>query len=102
MLWQSALESAIQVAIAIVGFSGIVAAVGRRGAGHWTPADQLLLRILLTSAGVGLVFAFLPFVLVDAIEPDLAWRVASGLVAVWTICITVYRRLQAASVPASE
>ena len=32
MAWESALGSVIEVAIALVGFSGIVAAVGRRGA----------------------------------------------------------------------
>jgi hypothetical protein len=38
--WQSALESAIEVAIGLAGFSGIVAADGRhlplRGGAEWT------------------------------------------------------------------
>ena len=47
MSWESALGSAIEVAIGLAGFSGIIAAVGRRGAGSWTAADEILLRILL-------------------------------------------------------
>jgi len=96
--WESALGSVIEVAIAIAGFSGIVAAVGRRGAGHWSEADQLRLRILLTASGVALVFAFLPFVLVDLIDPSLAWRLASGLLAIHTAVITVYRIRQSSSI----
>jgi hypothetical protein len=92
---ESALGSVIEVAIAIAGFSGIVAAVGRRGAGHWTAADQLRLRILLTASGAALVFAFLPFVLADLIAQDLLWRIASGLLAIHTVAISAYRIRQA-------
>ena len=79
----------------MAGFSGIVAAVGRRGSGHWTEVDQLRLRILLTASGVALLFAFLPFVLVDLIDPSLMWRLASGLLAAHTIFITACRFRQA-------
>jgi hypothetical protein len=95
MAWESALGSAIEVAIGIAGFSGIVAAVGRRGAGHWTDADQIRLRILLTASGASLVFSFLPFVLVDVIEPPLVWRLGSALVATYMVGITILRVRQA-------
>ena len=72
-----------------------MAAVGRRGAGHWTDADQLLLRILLTSSGVALIFAFLPFLLLDWMDPSWAWRIGSALLAIWNTGIQVYRRRQA-------
>ena len=58
MYWNEALGAAIEVAIAIAGFSGIVAAVGRRGAGDWTSIDQLRLRVLLTASGSAGAFAF--------------------------------------------
>lgn len=102
MLWESALGSVIEVAIAIAGFSGIVAAVGHRGAGRWTAADQLRLRILLTASGVAIVFAFLPFVLVDLLDPSIAWRLASGLLAIHTAAITAHRVRQASHANASE
>jgi hypothetical protein len=99
MTWESALGSAIEVAIAIAGFSGILAAVGCRGAGHWTEADQLRLRILLTSTGIALVFAFLPFLLIDLIDPSLVWRVGSALQVVWTVGILIYRARQVSIAP---
>ncbi|MGD8280769.1 MAG: hypothetical protein PVF69_06410 [Gemmatimonadota bacterium] len=95
MRWESALGSIIEVAIAIAGFSGIVAAVGRRSEGHWTDADQLRLRILLTASGVALVFAFLPFVLVDLAGEQLVWRAASALLAIHMGGISAYRVRQA-------
>jgi len=91
MAWESALGSVIEVAIALAGFSGIVAAVGRRGAGHWSPVDQLLLRVLLTAAGAALAFAFLPFLLIDVIDPSLVWRICSGLHATFVFGILLYR-----------
>ena len=75
--WESALGSAIEVAIAIAGFSGIVAAVGRRAAGSWTDSDQLNLRILLTASGATIFFAFLPFLLIGPLDPPVAWRFAN-------------------------
>lgn len=95
MIWESALGSIIEVAIGIAGFSGIVAAVGRRGAGHWTDADQLRLQVLLTASGVALVFAFLPFVLVDLIGDRLVWRSCSALLAIHTTGISIHRIRQA-------
>ncbi len=91
MAWESALGSLIEVAIALVGFSGIVAAVGRRGAGHWSKIDQLRLRILLSAGGAALSFAFLPFTMIDAIDPSLAWRLCSGMLAIWFMGIMSYR-----------
>lgn len=94
MTWDSALGSVIEVAIALAGFSGIVAAVGRRGAGQWSAADQLLLRILLLSSGALLVFAFLPFILIDLLEPSVVWRVLSGITALWYGIVPVVRQRQ--------
>ena len=94
MAWESALGSLIQVAIAIAGFSGIVAAVGRRSTGYWTDSDQLRLRILLTASGATLVFGFLPFVLVELFELSLVWRLASGVYAIYTVGIAIYRARQ--------
>lgn len=91
MAWESALDSVIEVAISLVGFSGIVAAVGRRGAGHWSPVDQLRLRVLLTAAGAALAFAFLPFLLIDVIDPSLVWRSCSGVHATFVFGILLYR-----------
>lgn len=94
MAWESALGSVIEVATAIAGFSGIVATLGHRNAGHWTPADQLRLRVLLTASGATLVFGFLPFLLVDLFELSVVWRISSALYAIYQSGIATYRMRQ--------
>jgi hypothetical protein len=91
MAWESALDSVIEVAISLAGFSGIVAAVGRRGAGHWSPLDQLRLRVLLTAAGAALALAFLPYLLIDVLDTSLVWRICSGVHATFVFGIMLYR-----------
>ena len=98
MHWTSALESAIQISIAICSFSGIVAAVGRRATGRWTSAEQFLLRQLLTASGATLLFAYFPFVLLDAIPEPTCWRIVSGLLAIWRITIIVRSFRQMAAI----
>ena len=102
MNWSEALGAAIEVAIAIAGFSGIVAAVGRRGAGDWTPTDQVRLRVLLTASGAAGAFAFLPFILLDTgLDADLFWRLGTGAQIAWLIAIPLYRRRQATRMEAT-
>ena len=96
MNWSEALGSGIEVAIAIAGFSGIIAAVGRRGSGDWTPTDQLRLRVVLTASGVAGAFAVLPFIFLDAgLDAELFWRLGTGAQAAWLIAIPLHRRRQA-------
>lgn len=57
--------------------------------------DRDLQPPLWRGPGVGLLFAFLPFVLVAAIEPSLVWRLGSGLLAIYTVGITILRVRQA-------
>ncbi len=96
MNWSEALSAAITVGISIVGFSGIIAAIGRRSAGNWTASDQLLLRILLTSSSAAIVFAFLPFIFLDTgLDPVLFWKIGSGAIFVWFLGIIVLRKNQA-------
>jgi hypothetical protein len=94
MSWESALQSAIEVAIGIAGFSGIVGAVAGRTAGQWNAANQVRLRVLLTASGGALIFAFLPFLLIDSFESETVWRSLSALLAVHTTGISIYRRRQ--------
>lgn len=97
MPWDSALGSIIEVAIALAGFAGIVAAVGRRGSGQWSAADQLLLRVLLLSSGAAIIFAFLPFILADALELSMLWRVLSAVLALWLTAVAILRIRQSMS-----
>jgi hypothetical protein len=97
MSWESALQSAIEVAIGIAGFSGIVGAVAGRTGGQWDTDDYVRLRVLLTASGIALVFAFLPFLLVDSFESEQIWRSLSALLAIVSAGITIYRGRQSRS-----
>jgi hypothetical protein len=94
MSWDAALGSVIEVAVGIAGFSGIAAAVGRRREGRWDPMEQLLLRVLLLASGIAILFSFLPFTMIELMEPRLVWRILSGLLAAWVLGIAIIRTRQ--------
>lgn len=73
------LRSLSEVAIALAGFTGIVAALGRRAGGRWSPLEWLRLRMLLETS-LGVVFLSLLPVLVRqlATRQDLIWRIGNG------------------------
>lgn len=57
---------------------------------------------LLTASSAAMVFAFLPFVVMDArLDPELAWRIGSGMQVVWFMGIPVFRFRQARRLGAS-
>ncbi len=76
---QDALTTVAEIAIAIAGFSGIAAVLGRRRVGEWAPADVFRLRLLLRISFAVVLFCFLPIVLSSAsVAPKLTWAVSSG------------------------
>jgi hypothetical protein len=95
MNWESALAGGIEVSIAIAGFAGVVAAVNRREDGTWTATDQLLLEMLLTGSAISCAFSFLPFVLLDVLDENVAWRTGSALQVLWIFGISIFRSRQA-------
>ena len=96
MYWQAALSGSMGIAIAIAGFSGIVAVFGRRNDGFMQAADQLRLSILLTASAVALLFSLAPFVVLDAgVSEIIFWRIGSAVQGVWIISIAMYRIRQA-------
>ena len=95
MYWDSVLTSVIQVAIAIAGFSGIVAVLGRRSEGEWDANDRIRLQGLLLGSFATMLFAFLPYILLSAeIAQDLTWRVSSGVHAIVIGVVAIIRRRQ--------
>jgi hypothetical protein len=93
--WESALSSSIEVAIAIAGFSGIIAVFGRKPGESWPVEDILQLQMLLTASAVAGLFSFLPFVLVETqIEDQLVWKAGSGLQILWLVTISIFRLRQ--------
>jgi len=77
------LQTLAQLFIALVGFTGIVAVIGRRGQGEWDPLERARLDSLLWSSVGGVLFTLAPLLAAAAhVEPTLAWRAGNGIVAV--------------------
>ncbi len=77
-----ALFTVTEVGIALAGFSGVVAVLGRRGAGEWSAPDWLRFAMLLAFSFGAVVFSLLPTLVVGlgASQP-FAWAFSSLLLA---------------------
>jgi hypothetical protein len=76
------LQTIAEIAIAIVGFSGVVAVLGHRGSGKWSDTEIVRLRTLVEPGIVVLFASFLPPVLHLALaSEELAWRISNGVLA---------------------
>lgn len=76
------LRTVSEVAIAIVGFSGVVAVLGHRTDRKWSDIEVVRLRTLVEPGIVVLFASFLPQVLHVALaSEELAWRVSNGVLA---------------------
>jgi hypothetical protein len=97
-----ALATIAEIAIAVAGFSGIAAVLGRRSQGEWTPLDVFRLRALLLSSFYIVVFCFLPIVLsLTALAPSLVWVLSSGAWFAWIAGTTAVRITQARRIAAA-
>jgi hypothetical protein len=68
------------VAVALIGFSGVVMALGRRGHGQWSPPELLQLRTLVEPSIIVLFAAFVPSILALVTDDvELIWRTANGV-----------------------
>jgi len=75
------LETFAQVSATLVGFSGVVFAIGRFSQGGLSPAERMGLLHLLIPAAAALFLAMLPMVISTRVEPDaLFWRAFNGLI----------------------
>lgn len=69
------------VAIALIGFSGVVTALGRRGSGKWSPAETLQLTTLVNPCIVTLYAAFVPIGLgLVTADAEIIWRASNAAV----------------------
>lgn len=62
------------VAIAIAGFSGVVAALPGQSADNFGPLERLNFRILIQVSALVLFFSILPLILHRAFDPNDAWQ----------------------------
>ena len=73
------LELLAELAIGVLGFSGIVAAIGQRGSGEWAPMDRGRFFFMVFSGALVIILALLPFPLHYAgLEVASLWSWSSG------------------------
>ncbi len=67
------------ISIALIGFSGVVTALGRGGTGRWSPSEMLQLRTLVEPSIIILLAAFVPSTLMLVTDnAEIVWRVANN------------------------
>jgi hypothetical protein len=77
-----ALLTISEIAIATIGFAGIMSAL-RTSSSHSADAmHRLRLRLMVESSACVMVFAFLPFVLMGLVESEKIWTLGSGILAI--------------------
>lgn len=76
------LQTISEIAIAIVGFSGVVAVLGHRTSRNWSDQEIVQLRTLVEPGIVVLFASFLPQVLNFALaSEEWAWRISNAALA---------------------
>jgi hypothetical protein len=77
---QEILQMVSGAAVALAGFSGVVAVLGRRGRGEWSSQELLQLRTLVEPSLIALFGSFIPGTL-QLIFPSesLTWRLSNGV-----------------------
>ncbi len=77
-----ALLTIAEIAIATIGFAGIMSAL-RTSSSHSADAmHRLRLRLMVEASASVMVFAFLPFVLLGLVDSEKIWALGSGILAI--------------------
>ena len=77
-----ALLTIAEIAIATIGFAGIMSAL-RTSSSHSSDAmHRLRLRLMVEASASVMVFAFLPFVLLGLVDSEKIWTLGSGILAI--------------------
>jgi hypothetical protein len=72
-----------EIAVALTGFTGIVAVLGRRARGDWSPEEMLSLRVLIETSLTALFLSFIPDLLNMVVDSEsTVWRVSNGLLGI--------------------
>lgn len=99
---ESFLSSAVEAAIGMAGFAGIVAAIRQRDITRWSQEQRILLQMLLAASAGAVVYALLPALLAEAQFPrSTIWRIGSGALIAWYVGVGVFRinQVQRTEVP---
>ena len=88
------LQLVAELALGVLGFSGVVAALGRRSAGEWAPIDRVRFFGMIRITALVLVFSVMPFPFYSAgLASEVIWAWCSGLAAVLLVLSSVAARL---------
>ena len=75
MASETLISTLTQVAVALVGFTGVVAVLGHRNQGTWTAGERLRLRVLVETSLTALFASLTPGLLFLALSSDaVVWR----------------------------
>jgi hypothetical protein len=77
-----ALLTIAEIAIATIGFAGIVSALRPKSSHVSDSMHRLRLRLMIEGSASVMVYAFLPFVLAGAFPEQQTWAIGSGILAV--------------------
>lgn len=92
---ESFLSSAVEAAVAMAGFAGIVFAIRNRDLSSWAREQGILLRMLLVASAMSTSFAMLPALLSEVGLPEAdVWRTASAALMLWQAGIAWHRARQ--------
>ena len=96
------LQTIAEIAIALTGFTGVVAVLGERARGKWRAVDLFRFNNLLTNSIGALFLAFVPILIHKlGVSEVTAWRLSSGLAAAY-ILIGFVRGLSIRRLPQDE
>jgi hypothetical protein len=77
-----ALLTIAEIAIATIGFAGIMSALRPSSLDSTDAMHRLRLRLMVEASASVMIFAFLPFVLVGVVDIDRIWTFGSGILAI--------------------
>jgi hypothetical protein len=77
-----ALLTIAEIAIATIGFAGIMSALRPSSSQPADAMHRLRLRLMVEASASVMVFAFLPFVLLGVVDSESVWAFGSGILAV--------------------
>jgi hypothetical protein len=90
--FEQVFTSAIEAGTAVAGFSGIVAVLGRRAEGQWSPSDRVRVTLLLQTSFAAIGLSFLALVLDGAgVADPTTWKVGSACYALYAVLAVVPR-----------
>lgn len=98
-----ALGIVVQVAVALAGFTGVVAVFGTNPVHQWSPLNRLRLRLLLTMSSIPVALCLIALVLLTAgLHQTLVWRTISAIAAFVFLTASITAQRAMSRVPASE